>query len=61
MTIYQVSTGQFVSNLDPFELTVNESDAMDFNDEDADDVVALLEQEQNESFAKGRPKDRQPK
>jgi len=59
MKIHQVSTGLFVKQLNPFVLTTIESDSQDFTDEEIDSVIETLEQEQSESFAKGRPKDRQ--
>lgn len=61
MKIIQLSTGLFVKQLHPFVLTTIESDAQDFTDEEIDGVIETLEQEQGESFAKGRPTDRQPK
>lgn len=61
MTIYQVSSGMYVKQLNPLELTSIEEEAGDFTDGEIDGIITDLEYSEGVEFAKGRPKDRQPK
>ena len=56
-TIYKVETGEFVKDIDPFELTSIEGEAMMFTDAEIEAVLGDLNDE-GDAFAPGRPDDR---
>ena len=59
-TIYEVETGKYVSSISPLELTEIETDAMGFYEAEIGDTLDALNGSGEQTFAKGRPTDRQP-